>query len=350
MPTPGTPTPTAPESGPRLGFFARLEGEGDAAAAYADGLRIFEAAEEFGYATGWVAQHHFGSHRGSVPAPLVFLAAAGQRTSQLRLGTAVITLPTESPVRVAEDAAVLDALTGGRVELGVGSGSEPETFEALGADFAARREEFAERIGELRSALAGEPLPGGAVLSPPRPELTGRLWQAAMSVSGARRAGAQGTGLLLARNAPDSDRPPGERQLDLVRAYREAWRPLGGGTPRIGVSRTVHVSSDTATARAELLDGLRPYLRQRRAEDPAAEEIRPERVLVQDGVVYGDAERVAELLAADPTVGLADELLVQAFPARLAPDRLIESLRLLATEVAPALGWRRPGTAGATTR
>ncbi|WP_016700401.1 LLM class flavin-dependent oxidoreductase, partial [Actinoalloteichus spitiensis] len=182
------------------------------------------------------------------------------------------------------------------------------------------------------------------------PGRTGRLWQAAMSPSGACRAGAQGTGLLLARNAPDSDLPTGERQRELVRAYREAWRPIGGGTPRIGVSRTVHVARDTATARAELLDGLRPYLRQRRAEDPAAEELNPDRVLVQDNMVYGSPERVAELLAADPTVRLADELLVQAFPARLAPDRLTESLRLIATEVAPALGRRRPGAGEATTR
>ena len=66
--------------------------------------------------------------------PFPFLAAAAERTRRIRLGTAAVTLPLEDPIRVAEDAAVLGALSGGRLELGVGSGAGPAPFAVFGKD------------------------------------------------------------------------------------------------------------------------------------------------------------------------------------------------------------------------
>src|SRR5262249_44353475 len=101
----------------RLGMFTRLVDDVPPAELYARALELFTAAEELGYDTGWVAQHH--AHRdGGLPSPLVFLTAAAARTRRLGLGTGIITLPLEDPLRTAEDAAVLDTLSGGRLQLG----------------------------------------------------------------------------------------------------------------------------------------------------------------------------------------------------------------------------------------
>src|SRR5260221_142259 len=105
----------------RLGVFTRLVDQVDPAEVYGRGLSLFTTAEELGFDVGWVAQHH--AHReGGLPAPLVFLAFAAARTTRLKLATGIITLPLEHPMRLAEDAAVLDVLSNGRLELGFGTG------------------------------------------------------------------------------------------------------------------------------------------------------------------------------------------------------------------------------------
>src|SRR3989442_9713975 len=106
------PAPPAGQPPVRLGFSPRLVDDAAPAEVYARALSMFERAEELGYDAGWVAQHH--AHReGGLPSPLIFLTAAAAHTKRLRLVTGIITLPLESPLRLAEDAAVLDALSGG---------------------------------------------------------------------------------------------------------------------------------------------------------------------------------------------------------------------------------------------
>ena len=109
-------------TGPRLGFFTRLLEDAPAADRYRFALEQIEQAERSGFASAWVAQHHFGEHEGGLPSPFVLLAAAAERTSRIALATGVVTLPIDDPLRVAEDAVVLDQLSGGRVQLGLATG------------------------------------------------------------------------------------------------------------------------------------------------------------------------------------------------------------------------------------
>src|SRR5690625_2031235 len=88
---------------PRLGLFTRLLEEAPAAERYRFALEQISHAEQLGFASAWVAQHHFGEHEGGLPSPFVLLAAAAQRTEQIGLGTAVVTLPIDDPLRAAED-------------------------------------------------------------------------------------------------------------------------------------------------------------------------------------------------------------------------------------------------------
>src|SRR5678816_2340339 len=179
----------------RLGFFTRLLDLADPAERYRLATAQIIHAERFGFDSAWVAQHHFHEDEGGLPGPFVFLAQVAAQTSRIRLGTGIVTLPLELPIRVAEDAAVLDLMCGGRLEVGVGPGGNLSAYEAFGLDSAARTELLVRHHRVLLDAWAGRSLPGGDRLYPPNPGLADRVWQATFSVDGARRAGAAGDGL-----------------------------------------------------------------------------------------------------------------------------------------------------------
>src|SRR5471032_153534 len=168
----------------RLAFFTRLLDAAPAAERYRLAAEQIAHAERFGFDAAWVAQHHFHEHEGGLPSPFVFLGNLAARTSRIRLGTGIITLPLELPVRVAEDAIVLDLLSGGRLELGVGNGGNPTAFAGFGLEGEDRGDLFVRHLVRLRGALAGEPIQGGDTLYPQQPGLAERIWQATFSVTG----------------------------------------------------------------------------------------------------------------------------------------------------------------------
>jgi len=230
--------------GLRLGFFTRVLDEGSAAERYRCALAQIRHAEGQGFDSAWVAQHHFHEGEGGLPSPFVFLAQVAALTTRIRLGTGIVTLPMELPIRVAEDAIVLDLISGGRLELGVGSGGNPEAFAAFGLKDADRQTIFAEKLAELTDALDGKPLQSGDRLYPQHSALLERLWYAAFSIEGARAAGQLGAGLLLSRSQPRTKEAPdatlAEIQDPMVDAYLAALP--AGVAPRILVSRSVFVA------------------------------------------------------------------------------------------------------------
>lgn len=109
----------------------------------------------------------------------------------------VVTLTIEDPVRVAEDAAVTDALAGGRLEVGVGPGGTPSSFAAFGQDFGDQRSVYDAHLATLRWAWAGDVLAGDNRLYPAAVGLDQRVWQATFSAGGGIKTGQDGDGLLL---------------------------------------------------------------------------------------------------------------------------------------------------------
>ncbi|HXM56720.1 MAG TPA: LLM class flavin-dependent oxidoreductase [Candidatus Dormibacteraeota bacterium] len=325
--------------GLRLGFLTHLHIGRDAPDSYRIALDLFAAAEELGYDTGWVAQHHFHDNDGRLPSSLTFLAAAAERTRRIRLGTAIVILPLEDPVRVAEDASVVDAISGGRLELGLGTGGDPLTFAAFGRDVEARRERFAEAFDVLSGALAGRPINGtDAVLYPPANGLSDRLWGSTLSPEGGRRMGRAGIGLLLARTAFLSKEPTDVAQRPVAEAYlaERASRP---GPPRIGLSRCVYPAADRRTAVADLAPGVAEYVESmvRRGHFPPG--LDQEAGFRRTHVHCGHPEEVVASLRADRVLEPSTELICQSHPGRLTADQVLRSLELIAREVAPALGW-----------
>ncbi|ONG49410.1 luciferase [Pseudoroseomonas deserti] len=331
-------------TGLRLGFFTRLLDEGDAATRYRLALAQIRHAEACGFDSAWVAQHHFHAAEGGLPAPFVFLAQAAALTSRIRLGTGIVTLPLELPIRVAEDAAVLDILSQGRVELGVGSGGNPEAFAAFGLQDADRRAVFARKLAELVAALDQKALAGGDRVYPPHPSLGQRLWYATFSVDGAQAAGQLGAGLLLSRTQPRPKTAPdaslAEIQEPMIDAYLAALPP--GTAPRILASRSVFVADDRAEAWRLAEAGLRRFDARLVAQGrlPDAPRTLEEIIRRQDSHL-GTVAEVTESLAADRVLARATELAVQVHSIDPPHAHTLRSIELVAQGVAPALGWQR---------
>ncbi|MBV8401998.1 MAG: LLM class flavin-dependent oxidoreductase, partial [Acetobacteraceae bacterium] len=113
---------------------------------YQNALEQIELADKCGYDYAWQVEHHFLEEYSHSPAPESFLAAASQRTKQIRLGHGICQLTTNHPARVAERIATLDLLSKGRVEFGMGESSSSTELEPFGVDIEKKREIFEEAV------------------------------------------------------------------------------------------------------------------------------------------------------------------------------------------------------------
>ncbi|MHC6220733.1 putative FMN-dependent luciferase-like monooxygenase [Arthrobacter sp. MMS24-S77] len=330
----------------RIGFFTRLLDKATPSERYRLATEQILKAEEHGFDTAWVAQHHFHEAEGGLPSPLVFLAAVAARTSRIRLGTGIITLPLEDPLRVAEDAAVLDLISGGRLEVGIGTGGTPSSFTAFGRESEERRELYARHLQVLTEAWGGKEL-GSVVnrLYPPASQLLERLWQATFSVAGGERAGQAGDGLMLSRTQPRPVDAPeatlSELQDPIIDAYLSALPD--GATPRILASRTVFVSDhrDEALALAEEgLRGIVPHFERQGHVFPGTD---VESLIAAMDAHVGTVEDVIESLNRDTVLERATEVSFQVHSIDPPHEYILRSIELAATEVAPRLGWKPAG-------
>jgi putative FMN-dependent luciferase-like monooxygenase len=335
---------TIPSQPKRLGFFTRLLDEASAAERYRLAAEQIVHAETYGFDSAWVAQHHFHEAEGGLPAPLVFLAQVAARTSRIRLGTGIITLPLENPVRVAEDTAVLDLLSEGRLEVGVGTGGTPSSFTAFGLDSANRSEIYDRHLSTVRRAWAGEALEGGDTLYPPAPHLNDRVWQATFSTWGAIRAGKAGDGLMLSRTQPRPKEAPqatlAEIQHPIIDAYLGALP--AGRQPRIVASRSVFVADNRDEALRLAEEGLRRVIDGFVAKGHAIPGNSLEEIIAALDTHVGTPEDVIKSLKADTTLERATDLVFQVHSVDPPHSYILRSIELIATEVAPALGLRKP--------
>lgn len=321
----------------KLGFLTHVHGYGKPTdQVYAELLDVIAAAEQFGYDGVFLAQHHFSHDGARLPSPLVLLAAAARRTSRIELGTAVSTIPLEDPLRFAEDAAVLDTLAGGRLQLGLGTGgANTAAYPAFGFTPETLDARYDDAVEVVHSALEGKPVRGtDLVLHPPAPELRGRLWQSTSRVEKARRIARAGDGLFIGTfiHNPEDD------QLPLVDAYREAWS--GSGSPRVGAARAVFPGTSRADALYDLGRGLALFRRQVRNVADLSN-LDDAQLAARINVHYGSPDDVVESLRRDPAlIGHVDYFfpVVQHEASSAAED--IRRLRIIATEIAPGLGWR----------
>ena len=333
----------------RLGFFTRLLDQASAAERYRLATEQITQAEKCGFDSAWIAQHHFHEGEGGLPAPFVFLAHAAAHTSRIRLGTGIVTLPLELPIRVAEDAVVTDLLSGGRLEVGVGPGGNLTAFTAFNLDSNDRHGLFDRHLDMLKTAWSGGTLPGGDKLYPSSPTLVDRIWQATFTVPGARRAGAAGDGLMLSRTQPRSPDAPkaslADIQNPMLDAYFEALPK--GREPRILASRTVFIADDRKEAMKLAEAGLlRMRHRLAATGNLSSGNLVGDLIAAMD-VHIGTPDEVIASLQADATLQRATDLTMQVHSIDPPHPYILRSIELFADKVAPALGWTPEVKAGA---
>lgn len=161
----------------------------DPARLYGATLEMCEEAERLGADSVWFSEHH-GFEDGYLPQPLTFAAAAAARTSRVRIGTGILVAPLRKTPQLAEEAAVVDIISGGRLDLGLGAGYRLPEFQLFDADLAARYRTLDAQVGTLRRLWED----GGVTPAPVQERLP--IWLGYQGPKGARRAGRMGEALL----------------------------------------------------------------------------------------------------------------------------------------------------------
>lgn len=176
-------------------------------ALYSEALDQIAWAESLGLGSVWLTEHHFVED-GYTPSPFVLASAIGQRTTTMHIGTNLIVAPLHNPIRLAEDAATVSLLTGGRFDLGLGQGYWAPEFAAFGRELKQRPSLLEESIELIRRAWSGsrEPYAGKRFTFPgipvtPVPERIPRLLVGAMADPAIERAARIGDGFLSTQNA-----------------------------------------------------------------------------------------------------------------------------------------------------
>ncbi len=179
--------------------------EGDELRLYQNALTQLETADRCGYDHAWVVEHHFLEEYSHSPSPELFLAAASQRTKQIRLGHGIIQLTTNHPARVAERIAVLDLLSNGRAEFGMGESASITELTPFGRDMDTKREVFEEAVQAIFPMFTkvgtehhGKyfDIPLRNVVPKPVQKPHPPLWMACSQLQTIERAGQNGFGAL----------------------------------------------------------------------------------------------------------------------------------------------------------
>ena len=122
-----------------------------------EAMEQIELADQLGLDEVWLGEHRFSPH-GLLSGIFSFLGQVAARTKHVRIGTAVVVLPLHNPILVAEEVAMLDIISGGRFNFGIGSGYQRQEFEGLGVDMDVSRERFTEAVEVMTRAWTDDTL------------------------------------------------------------------------------------------------------------------------------------------------------------------------------------------------
>jgi alkanesulfonate monooxygenase SsuD/methylene tetrahydromethanopterin reductase-like flavin-dependent oxidoreductase (luciferase family) len=328
----------------KLGFLTiGLFDRDDPAGGHESTLRMIELGERLGFDSAFLRHRHL---QYGVSSPVAVLAAASQRTSRIELGTAVTPLGWENPLRLAEDFATVDLLSGGRLNPGVSVGPPmrwDDVREALYPDTADQEDFTTERLTRFLRAVAGEQVSGFSGTSgfetfservePHSPGLRDRLWYGAASLASARRAGELGMNLLTSsvvraeqESGPWDFAAIQAAQIDAYRAVRPEGRVSQG---------LVVIPTDSATA-----DQRERYHAYVDARTPRTAEPQGPGMLFAPDLV-GTSDEIAERLEAHAGYQRVEEV-VFALPFTFRPADYEQILSDIAGRLGPRLGWKPP--------
>jgi len=318
---------------------------------YEDRLELLEAADAAGFFCYHVAEHH-ATPLGMAPSPALFLAAAAQRTRRIRLGPLVYLLPMYHPLRLIEEVCMLDQLSGGRLELGVGRGVSPYELVYCGVDPAGTRPIFTEALAVLLAGLTNSrlsfdgahyryddvPMELHALQRPYSP-----LWYPTNNPESVEYAAANGYNFV--------GLGPAAALRGQVDAYWRSWEQhrhdpgrLNGhvGAPKVGILRQVVVADTdeeaSATARAAHGDWYRSITKLwHDHNDHSVDGLFTWETATQyETMIFGSPARVREQVARLLAESGCNYLICAFAWGTLPHQQTLRSLRLFAERVMPA--------------
>lgn len=318
----------------RLGIYVDMRNPAHAergwASLYGRWLERFEEIDRLGLEAIWLTEHHFFDD-GYLPQCWTLAAAIAARTTRVRIGSAVTLLPLHDPLELAEQIALVDIISGGRVEAGFGVGYRKPEYAAFGGDFKRRYRVFGDRVTALRS-LWGEAPNGTRVISPRPLQQPVPLWGGFNGPMGARLAGRLGMGLqslddallepyregLASGGHPvDTARMAGPVEVIVTDDPQRSWNLLGASVVHRWESYHHHMFQGT---RAE-------------ADPPAA----PTSEQIRARVIIGTATEVADALRTRYAgLPVSDVMVWGEYPG-MDDASIDEHLLGLATDLAPRL-------------
>ncbi|MFQ1003942.1 LLM class flavin-dependent oxidoreductase [Modestobacter sp. SSW1-42] len=324
----------------KLGFLTiGLFDDTDPRAGHETTLRVIELGEQLGFDSAWLRDRHL---QYGISSPVAVLAAATQRTSRIELGTAVIPLAWENPLRLAEDLATVDVLSGGRLHPGVSVGPPmhwDDVKAALYPDTADVEDFSYERVARLMRFIDGAPASSfrgkeGVVeewsdrVQPHAAGLRSRLWYGGASLRSAQWAGENGLNFLTSSVVKaEVTEDFATEQAGQVQAFRAA-HPAG----RVSQGLVV-IPTDSATPEQRAKYEAYAAERTPRTRSPQG----PGRLMFAADLV-GTAEQIAEQLYAHAGFREVEEV-VFALPFSFEADDYVQILTDIAGELGPALGW-----------
>ena len=294
--------------------------------AFEEAFAQIEAAERWGLDVMWLAELHFDPQRSLLSAPLSIASAVAARTSRIKIGIAVQVLPLCHPLRIAEEGATVDQISGGRLIFGVGRSGLPRTYEDYGVSYAESRDRFSEVLDIVEQAW-----------SQPAVSYEGKYYTFKNITVAPKPLQKPLPPIRIAAASPDTYPAVGERGLPIfsnarygsfsefvpeIKRYREAYMAAGHpGRGQVFLRVPTYVAETEAQARSEAEESLMHFYREQ------AGRLRDSLSRAGTRAIEGRAERLKRIENLTYEEALGGQVLVGA------PDTITERLRMLQEEI-----------------
>jgi alkanesulfonate monooxygenase SsuD/methylene tetrahydromethanopterin reductase-like flavin-dependent oxidoreductase (luciferase family) len=329
---------------------------------YEQRLQMLEAADRAGFYCYHLAEHH-GTPLGMAPSPGLFLAAAAQRTKRLRLGPLVYILPLYDPLRLLQEIAMLDHLSRGRLELGIGRGTSPHEVSLYGLDHAETRDRFREALDIILAGLTtGKVSHEGRYYTYRNVELMPRpvqrpyppLWYPTSNASSVPWIAEHGIHTMFSHTVRTL-----AQTREMIETYRNEYAAHAAdpdrlnahaGEPLIGLFRQVYVAHTDADARREAQAGYAAFFAnydylwlQRGQPERHGDQADFDHAVETRGIIAGSPATVRAAVQECLDATGANYFAAGFAWGNLTTAQVLRSLDLFAREVMPAI--RRPSVA-----
>jgi alkanesulfonate monooxygenase SsuD/methylene tetrahydromethanopterin reductase-like flavin-dependent oxidoreductase (luciferase family) len=300
-------------------------------------LEQTEVADHMGYHSVWYAEHHFSEY-GILTSPHVLLTAAAHRTKNIRLGVSIVSLPFHNPIHVAEDYALLDVLSNGRLNLGLGSGYLPHEFTGFNMDRKDKAFRFNDSLAVIEKAWSGEKFSHEGEyyqFSDIQLQVVPRQKQVPIWIGALRSQAAQYVGKLgyNIMGVPYVSSNSITELKQVIDDYKKAYRDAGHDEQKIHIPLALHTY--VADTREEAEKIAKPHLNLYLATRQYGKGAQYEDLEAREQLLIGTPDDVINTLKKYQEAGCDHVMMLMNFGG-LPHEKVLKSMGLIAQEVMPA--------------